>query len=374
MKVVHIYKDYCPPIYGGMEIHLANMCRRLDAFADVEALVCSRRLRSRVREVDGVVVTEVGEWGRFQSAPISPTFPLWLRRKKADILHFHLPNPTAVISYLIARPKAKVVVTYQSDIVRQAVALKVYKPFLDAFLKRAEVVFVSSPNYLEISPFLKAVAEKCIIRPLGIDPEDYRLPADDEAGIEALRDRYGGRFILFVGVLRYYKGLRYLVDAMPEIPCPLVIVGDGPERPTLERLVRERSLEERVFFAGRVSEKEKLRHLHACSVFVYPASERSEAFGIAMLEALACGKPAVSTRLGTGVEYVNLDGVTGLTVPPKDPSALAGAVCKLLEDSTLREKLGAAAKKRAVGEFSLDRTVECTLEVYRNLLSGAAYC
>ena len=155
MRILHVYKDYYPPVIGGMEMFMALLCRKLRERAHVESLVCSRSLRSRERGVDGVRVREAGEWLRVLSAPISPVFPLLLRRPRFDVLHFHLPNPTAVMSYLIARPSGRVVVQYQSDIVRQAFALSLYGPFLRRFLTLADAIIVSSPNYLESSEHLQ---------------------------------------------------------------------------------------------------------------------------------------------------------------------------------------------------------------------------
>ena len=141
-----------------------------------------------------------------------------------------------------------------------------------------------------------------------------------------------------------------------------MIIGEGPLRKPLERLIRQLGLTHRVFLLGRVSAVES--YYHACDVFVLPSVARSEAFGIVQIEAMACGKPVVNTRLDSGVPFVSVDGVTGLTVPPADATALARAINRLLNDDALRSSLGKAARERAYREFSLDRMAARTLEVY----------
>jgi rhamnosyl/mannosyltransferase len=370
MRILHLYKDYYPPIVGGMEMHMALLCREMKSRAEVEALVCSRSFRSRVRVVDGVRVTEVGELGRALSAPLAPLFPLFLRRGRYDILHFHLPNPTAEVSYLITRPPGAVVVQYQSDIVRQAFALKVYGPFLRKFLDRADAIIVSSPNYLETSEHLRTFKEKCHVIPLGIDLEELELRAGEELAVKELRDRYSGRFLLFVGVLRYYKGVDYLLEAMQQVEYPLVIVGNGPERHRLKRKTEELGLESKVHFTGAIGQRALVHYLHACELFVFPASHRSEAYGLSLVQALACGKPAISTELGTGTSFVNRDGETGLVVEPRNPRALADAMNRLMTDGSLGQRFGEKAKERARELFSKDKMVEEIWSLYQRLVAA----
>jgi rhamnosyl/mannosyltransferase len=368
MRILHIYKDYYPPIVGGMEMCLALLCREMQTRAEVEALVCSRSARSRVRTVDGVRVTEVGELCRILSAPMAPAFPLFLKRARHDILHFHLPNPTAVISYLMARPAGLVVVQYQSDIVRQAFALRLYAPFLRMFLELAHVIIVSSPDYLATSEHLRPFREKCRVIPLGIDLDELELREGEETGVRALRGKYGERFLLFVGVLRYYKGIDYLIDAMQRVEYPLVVVGDGPERRRLERIAEMSGLGSRIHFTGEIGQRELVQHLHACELFVFPASHRSEAYGLSLSQALACGKPAISTRLGTGTSFVNLDGETGLVVEPRDPAGLASAINRLLSDAALRRQFGDRGKERARTLFSKEKMVSEIWALYQQLM------
>lgn len=364
MKILHVYKDFDPPVHGGMERHMALMCRFQRQWAEVEALTCGRSARTRVVDRDGTRVTEVGEWGRFQSAPVSPLFPWHLRRLHADVVVVHVPNPTAELGWLAARPSGKLVVRYQSDIVRQAAAMRLYGPLQMKFLRKAGMIMASSLQYLDTSATLQPVRERCRVVPLGILPEEFRL--DDMGRAEQLRAQYGGGYVLFSGRHRYYKGIEYLVRAAPHIQAPVVIAGDGPERPRCEALARELGV--RIAFPGTLSHAELVAHLHACDVFAFPSVARSEAFGISMLEAQACGKPVVATTLGTGVEWVNLHGQTGLNVPPRDAQALAAAVNELLADPARREKMGAFAQRRVETEFHAEKIARAEFALYQEVL------
>jgi rhamnosyl/mannosyltransferase len=303
LKILHVYKDFDPPIRGGMERHMALMCRFQRQWAEVEALTCSRSLWTRVMDRDGTKVTEVGEWGRFQSAPASPLYPWYLRRLRADVVVVHVPNPTAELGWLMARPAGKLVVRYQSDVVRQAAAMRFYGPFQMTFLRKAAMILPSSQQYLDTSPVLQPLRDRCRVVPLGILPEEFAVT--DAGRVQALRNQYGGGFVFFAGRHRYYKGLEYLVRAAKRVRAPVVIAGDGPERPRCEALAHELGVT--IAFPGLLTHEDLVAHLNACDVFAFPSIVRSEAFGIAMLEAQACGKPVVATKLGTGVEFVNID-------------------------------------------------------------------
>jgi len=366
VKILHVYKDFAPPVQGGMEHHVAMMCRFQRRWAEVEALTCSRSCKTRVVDRDGTRVTEVAEWGRVQSAPLSPTFPLHFRRAHADVIVVHVPNPTASIGYLIGRPQGKLVVRYQSDIIRQAFALRFYAPIQMKFLREADMILATCQQFVDSSPVLRAVPEKCRLVPLGILPGDFDRP--DPKRVGALQEQYGGRYVLFSGRHRYYKGLEYLVQAANSIHAPVVIAGDGPERAHCMLLARQLNAE--VIFPGALAQEDLVAHLHGCDVFVFPSVARSEAFGISMLEAQACRKPVVATKLGTGVEFVNLHGQTGLNVPPRDPAALAEAVNELLADSQKRTAMGEFARRRVETEFNAEHIARVEFDLYQELLAG----
>ncbi len=366
MKILHIYNDYYPPVFGGMEQHINLICEGLRDKFELEVLVSSRKFRTDKETINGVQVTRVLEIARAFSAPFCPTMPWWLKKLRADILHFHLPCPTAVCSYLLARPQGKVVVTYHSDIVRQKWALSVYGPVLRKFLNRADKIIATSPNYIDSSPFLRCFKNKCVVIPHGIDLAKFQSPQSELLST--------GPFILFVGKLRYYKGLKYLIQAMTQIKSRLLIVGRGKEEEKLKALVSSLNLQNKVIFLGSIPESKLPAYYQTCTIFVLPSIFRSEAFGIVQLEAMACGKPLVSTNLATGVPYVNQDGITGIVVPPKNTQALAQAINRLLTDQQLQKKLGANARRRVEKEFSQELMLQRFAKLYQSQAPlGTAY-
>lgn len=216
---------------------------------------------------------------------------------------------------------------------------------------------------------MRRFRDKCVVIPLGIDMRKFDGKACGEE-IAAIRSRWGGRIVLFVGRLTPYKGVSYLLDAMEGVSGQLLIVGKGElERPLRGQAARK-NLSARVNFLGELGEKEMVRFLHACDLLVLPSITRNEAFGVVQLEAMACGKPVVSTRLETGVEYVNQHGKTGLIVPPGDSKALAEAIDGLLRNEELRRKMGAEGRKRVAKKFTKERMAQETLKLYEEVLAG----
>jgi len=369
MKIIQVYKDYYPPVVGGVEKHIAQLCNYFKNRHEVEVIVCNHGPLTRIEDIDGVRVTKVGQIGRLQSAPLSPAFPFLLRKAEADIFHYHMPNPTCEISHLLARPPGEVVVTYHSDIIRQKFLLGFYRSFLRMFLSRAKVIMPTSPVYVETSEFLSEFQSKCEVVPLGIDTEMLEtVGLKMVPEIERVSSVFGPEFILFVGKLRYYKGLQFLIEAMPNVNVPLVIIGRGPMEEDLKMLALNYQVADKVHFLGEVTEEDLAVFYHACSLFVLPSIYRSEAYGLVQLEAHACGKPVVSTRLGTGVEFVNIDGRTGVIVPPANSKALAHAINTLVADPTRRKKMGEFARQRARNEFNLQNMFDRVEAVYKKAL------
>jgi rhamnosyl/mannosyltransferase len=367
LRVLHIYKDYYPPICGGVEIAIHRIIEGTrDECGGISVLICSRNRKSEFAEVEGTPVFKAGEWGRFLSAPISPYFPYWLKRLKADILHYHLPNPTAVLSHLLVRPKGRVVVHYHSDIVRQKKWLKLYGPLRDAFLEKADCIIATSPNYVESSEVLQKFRKKCSVVPFGVPMSRFSSSPELDSMAEVIRKRYGMGLILYVGILRYYKGLKYLIQAMENVNGRLMIVGDGPLLPELIDYSQNLPYSDRIVFLGQV--ESVTPYYFAADAFCLPSIYRSEAFGMVLAEAAACGLPLVSTELGTGTSYINQHEQTGIVVPPENPQALAEALNILLNDASLRFRYGNAARKRVFDLFTHEIMSEKILQIYRDVL------
>jgi len=366
--VLQVNKFYYPQI-GGIEAAVRALAEGMTGRGfDVRVLASRPFGWGETDEVADVPVQRTASLGEVLSVPIAPAFPLRYRQASSsvDIVHHHLPNPLGVGSHLLAPPNgAKVLITYHSDIVRQATALRVYRPFLDAFLRRSDRILVTSPNLLNHSEVLKPYSDKCQVVPLSIDTGEYggyEGPAHDIPG-------QPGERILFVGRLNYYKGVEYLVDAMAQVEGTLLIAGDGNRRDSLEERTSEAGLNDRIHFLGRVPD-EKLDYLYdAADIFVLPSVAASEAFGIVQLEAMAFGTPIVNTALPTGVPWVSQDGETGLTVPPRDTTALADAISRLLDDGQLRRELGENAAERVERMFDRQTMLDTMGGVYADLLA-----
>lgn len=364
LRVLQVGKFY-PPHRGGMESHLQALCGQLQAEVEVEVVVAGEGRRTEVEVLDSVKVTRAGTLFDFAAAPVCPGLVRQIRESRADIVHVHWPHPTALLAYLASGHKGRLVVTYHSDVVRQRILGRLFWPVLRRGLERADAVIVASPNYVESSPVLRQFEAKCRVIPFGVPLAQFdRADAEEVA---RLRARFGPRVVLAVGRLIYYKGFEHLVRAMKDVDGRLVIVGEGPLRGALEREAERADVAGRVTLLGHV--REVTPFYHAADVFALPSVARSEAFGIVQLEAMACGKPVVNTSLDTGVTYVSVGGVTGLTVPPGDSSALAAALNTLLGDPALAARYGHAARARVEREFDLEVMGRRTLRLYEEVIS-----
>jgi glycosyltransferase involved in cell wall biosynthesis len=367
LRVLHVGKYY-PPHPGGMESHLQVLCQELKKFVDVEVLVASDESKTVEEVIDGIKVTRLSTPLNFQAAPVCPQMVRKIRESRADVVHLHWPNPTAVLAYLASRHPGRLVFTYHSDIVRQKMLSRAFWPFLRQALKRADAVIVASPNYRDSSKVLAGFRERCRVIPFGISP-DYFQQVDSE-DVASLRRQYGSRLILGVGRFVYYKGFEYLIRAMKGVDGRLLLIGNGPLREKLAREALESGVSDKVTFLLDV--KDVRPFYQAADVFVLPSIARSEAFGIVQLEAMACGKPVVNTSLDSGVTFVSPHGVSGLTVQPANPTALSEAINALLDNPTLRDEYGRAGKRRITEMFCVDVMARDTLRVYGEIMNQGA--
>ncbi len=349
-----------------MESHLECLCRGLKDRVDLKVLVANDAPKNLDERVDGVDVSRIGTWFEFASSQVCPDLARQIRSHPADIVHLHWPNPTAVLAYFASGHPGRLIVTYHSDIIRQRTLGTVFSPVLHTLLRRSAAIVCTSPNYIDSSPVLQKHRHRCRIIRFGIPLDGY--DAYDMQASAAIRRQYGPRIVLAVGRHVYYKGFEYLIRAMARIDGLLLMAGNGPLRETLQKEAVLRGVQERVVFLGPV--EDVVPYLHAADVFVMPSIARSEAFGIAQLEAMACSKPVVNTSLDSGVPFVSPNGVTGITVPPKSEHALADAITTLLDNGYLRAQYGRAARMRVQQEFSLEVMTSRTLDLYNEVLGS----
>lgn len=368
MNILHICKHYFHE-KGGIETHIRTLVKgQLASGHQVTVLAASEGLKPAIHTANGLIVRELSRWGTLASTPLTPGLPLALRNYCPDITHVHSPYPPGEFwNALLGRSKITVI-GYHADIVRQKHLFRLYKPFVKMVLEKAHAILYSNPNYRETSPLLSMFRDKCHLVPYGIDIERFA-----DVGLSTPKDWKGKseRFkILFVGKLRYYKGLNYLIEAMRHIEdADLIVVGDGPLRSKLESQVSALKLNERVHFVGQVEDEDLPAYYHAADCFVLPSDSRAEAFGIVLLEAMAAGLPLVTTELGTGTSFVNIHRQTGFVVPPGNPTALSEAINTLRNDQALSRRFAQGGRERVRTEFSKEIMVNSILNIYEQLLA-----
>ena len=296
---------------------------------------------------------------------LSPAMICWLRRHRRDygLIHIHHPDPMAALALRLSGFKGKVILHWHSDILSQSFLLTLYRPLQRWLLRRADRVVGTTPVYVRESPWLQNWQKKCTFVPIGIDP----LP---EADPSAIRERYPCRvMVLSIGRLVPYKGYRFLVDAAAFLPdgWKVVIGGMGPLEAELRAQIRRRGLEGKVILAGYLPQEELPAFFRACDAFVLSSVMKTEAFGIVQLEAFSCGKPVVATKVpGSGMAWVNEDGVSGRNVPPGDAEALAAALQEVVSRS---ESFGPGARQRYASLFTKERMIETIKDCYEEVLS-----
>ena len=368
-RVLHVGKYY-PPAPGGMERVVQLLCEHERPTTDSRVLACNTTARTIAEEWNGVPVTRVARLAAIGSVGVCPTFPLAWRRLEADVAVLHEPNPLALVADFVSWQRGPLVVWYHSEVVRPAWKYRLmYEPFLRRVLDRAARVVVSSPALADHAAALQPYRDKCRVVPFGIDLARLALTPAIAARAAEIRAQHAGPIALFVGRLVPYKGVSVLLDAVQALELTTIIVGRGPLEGALRDQAQSHDRVGRVVFAGDVNEQELLAMYHACDVFVLPSVTKAEAFGMVQLEAMACGKPVISTDLPSGVPWVNRHGVSGIVVPPDDAGAIRDAIESLIIDERLRMTLGCGARMRVEQEFTAARMAERTLALYREVLA-----
>jgi rhamnosyl/mannosyltransferase len=371
-RICHLGKYY-PPAPGGIESHIQTLARAQARLGAEVSVFCVNHEPGPTREeLDGPVrVVRFGRRAAVSKLDVCPDLAPALRRLEADVVHLHVPNPTMTLALLRARPGVPLVVTYHSDIVKQRVLKRLFRPFERLAFRRARAILPTSPLYPAGSDLLGAYRDRLRVLPHGIDLSPYLEPPDEALRrAEALRAAHPGPRWLGCGRMVYYKGFLNAVRALPGVPGTLILVGDGPDRPALEAEARRLGVADRVAFPGKLPEAlDLVPYYLAADAFWFPSNARSEAFGLVQVEAMACGCPVINAAIPhSGVPWVSRDEREGLTVPMDDPEALARAARRLVEEPGLRERLAAAGRSRAIEEFSDRVMAERSLAIYREVL------
>ncbi|MEN3794782.1 glycosyltransferase [Fulvimarina sp. MAC3] len=369
MRVLHFFKTYHPDTFGGVERTIHAIARSTAPLGvETTVLSLSRDPQSSPATFSGHRLIKARLDLDIASTGLSrEAFALFRdAAQEADIVHYHFPWPFMDLVHFASRHGKPSLVTYHSDIVKQRMLKRLYAPLMHRFLGSADRIVATSPGYIETSPVLSRYREKVSLVPIGLDTADYPRPAPE--AVERWRNAYTRPMFVFSGVLRYYKGLHVLVAAAKAVNAEIVIIGKGPMEAELLRQA-ENSGARNIHFVGAIDDEEKMAALSAASGFVFPATQRSEAFGLALLEGAMAGLPLVSTELGTGTSFVNLDGVSGIVVPPDNPEALAAAMNTIIDNDTLAARFGAGARDRFETLFTASAMGQSYLRIYEKLLS-----
>jgi len=369
MRILQLGKFY--PVRGGVEKVMSDLTRGLGD----RGVECDMLCASLPPQEPGVI--PYGAHSRVICVPaivkksatmISPAMISYLKRHHDyDIIHIHHPDPMATLALRLSGYRGKVVLHWHSDIIKQKSLLKFYLPLQKWFLERADVIIGTSEKYIEESPFLTGYRHKALAVPIGV-PQVIGEPGK----VFRIREKMGGRKMVFsLGRFVEYKGYEYLVEAVKELPDDYILVmgGDGPLRDEMMARAEYMGLSARIIFPGRIPDSDLSSWISACDVFVLSSVMKSEAFAVVQVEAMSCGKPVVATRIpGSGVSWVNADGVSGINVPVRNSSALAEAIRDVCSDSGKYELFSANARKRYLELFTLDKMIDSCIEVYNSLL------
>ncbi|MCF8167191.1 MAG: glycosyltransferase [Rhodoferax sp.] len=346
MRVLHMYRTYFPETQGGLQEAIRQLCLATQSLGVENTIFAlARQPYPTQMELPEGRLVRAKSWLEPASCDIGAWAALKRCRAAADacdIIQIHYPWPFAdVLLPFIRRRGQKLVVTYHSDVVRQGFLDKLYAPLRRRMFGQATKIVATSPNYARTSELLRAYAPKVRSIPLCLGEQ----PRPDPARMAAWAARLGSGFFLFVGVLRYYKGLDVLTEAAGLVSHPIVILGDGPEMDSLQQSIEDRKLKN-VHLLGALGDEDKNALFALCRGVVFPSHLRSEAFGIALLEGARAGKPLICCEIGTGTTWVNRHDETGLVVPPGDAVALAAAMDELAADDALCLQLGGGARNR----------------------------
>lgn len=369
MKILNITK-YFYPKFGGIESRIIEVSKYFVSKGNKVFVVTSNSEKSKKKEIyNGVVISRNKILFTFLNDPFCLGEILDILRLKYDIVHVDLPDPVnSITAFFASKIKHKhLFVTYHADIEKKElnkfplnIFLKVYNFILKKILNHAKIIFATSPNYVEESKILRNFKNKVKITPNFVDISKF---SSNEIKVQEIKRKHGlknEKVVLFAGRLVEYKGVKYLIEAFKEvekeIDARLIIVGDGPLKDSLKKIS-----DEKIIFAGKVDDL--LPYYHLCDIFVLPSITRQEAFGMVLVEAMACSKPCITTNI-SGMPYVIGD--SGILVEPKNVKQLKDAIIKLLRDDGLRENLGLKARKRVQNKFTSEVVLPEIYKVFVN--------
>ncbi|WJV67621.1 glycosyltransferase family 4 protein [Pectobacteriaceae bacterium CE70] len=369
MRILHFFKTYYPDAYGGIQqviYQLAEGSCKRGAEVDVLALSPNGPSQNRLNGNHHVYTSRQDLYVASTGFSLSAINDFRRLAEKADLIHYHFPWPYMDLVHFLVRPRKPTVVSYHADIVKQKNLLHIYRPLMYHFLNSVDAVVASSPNYMRTSPVLQSLKRTPDVIPYGLEPSFYTKASFSQ--LEKWRNQFGGRFFLFVGFLRYYKGLSYLLQAMAGLDYPLVILGEGPCEKELKAQAAALGLKQ-THFIGPVTDEDKCALLELCYGVVFPSHLRSEAYGMTLLEAAMYGRPMISCEIGTATTFVNEPNVTGLAVAPADVQDLRQALIRLWSNPDMAQDMGKSAQLRFYEHFTATKMVDSYMSIYERVIA-----
>ena len=362
MKILQV-TNYYYPFIGGIEQVTRDCSDALKGEHEVKVICFNHEKGNKVDEVDGVEIIRAGCFAKVASQSLSFSYGKLLKKTlkefAPDVIIFHYPNPFAAY-FLLKRLRrlknCKLIVWWHLDITKQKILGKLFNGQSRRLLRRADKVVATSGNYIDGSRFLQSVRGKCTVIPCCVNDSRMHPDAGVLARAQELKNENVGKTVcLAMGRHVPYKGIEYLVRASKLLDDSFAvwIGGRGPLTEELKALAAD---DKKVTFLGRVENDELVSRMLACDIFCFPSITKNEAFGIALAEAMAYGKPAVTFTIeGSGVNYVSLNGVTGIEVENRNTQAYAEAIRKLASDAQLRKTYGENAKRRVEELFTNEK-------------------
>lgn len=374
MRILQFTKFY-PPVWGGIEAVTYELTEGInDAGHKCDVLCANTKLHYQKDSYNkNYHVIRAASFGRLFSTSLSPQLIFIFNKIKNDydIIHVHFPDPLTALALYLCKPKAKIVIHWHSDIIKQKLLFKFFAPLQKWILKRADSIIGTSPKYINDSEQLKDFRNKCIAIPIGISPKNF---GGGEELYSKLKNQFANKKIVFaLGRQVYYKGFEFLIKAIPglnENIC-VIIGGSGPEYKNYQKLIADLDLGERVFMTGEISNSDLATYFKISDLFCFPSTEPSEAFGVVQLEAMSFGKPVIATNIPcSGVSWVNADDISGYNVTPKDPISLAEKINFVLANQQIYDRLSAGALKRFNDYFRAETMINSVINLYRELLTN----
>lgn len=368
MKTLQLVKYY-DPCQGGMESVVKNLVEGVIDYSDdiiftVYSNNDSRNFVKLIKEKNRETIIKEITPVHLKSQPLNLRYPsLKSLIADSDVVHHHYPFPTmefTLLRYLKKMPNKKFIITWHANIKnsRWSWIEQIYNPMIEKLLERADAIIITSPQLLKASTILQKYNEKVKIIPLSFDPK-YSSVQSKKYPLDRCFE------LLFVGKLRKYKGVEYLIKSIENLGVKLTIVGNGEELQSLTALVQDLNIGDKVAFVSNADDEELAECYKKADLFVLPSINEAEAFGVVQLEAMANALPVINTNLESGVPFVSLSDYSGITVEPKNSDMLCEAIEKIINNKELYELYSSNALER-VKLFSREKLSRAYMEIYRS--------